>query len=86
MALSRRPTLHGLDVGLAAALTHRVQELVHLLEGQRVVQRLQRVDGGHHGAAFKACSRGGERPGRGEHGKTNKNTNRVAPPLPSLIE
>lgn len=40
-------------MGLAAALTHRVEELVHLLQRERVVQRLQRVDRGHHGAAFK---------------------------------
>lgn len=51
-----RPTFHGFGVGLAAALTHRVEELVHLLQWQWVVQRLQRVDRGHHGAAFKPCS------------------------------
>lgn len=51
-----RSTFHGLGVGLAAALTHRVEELVHLLQWERVVQRLQRVDRGHHGAAFKPCS------------------------------
>lgn len=44
---------HGLGVRLAAARTHRVEELVHLLQRERVVQRLQRIDGGHHGAAFK---------------------------------
>lgn len=43
--------------GISSTLTHSTQELVNLLEGQRVVQRLQRVDRGHHGAAFKTCKR-----------------------------
>ena len=51
-----RPTFHCFGVGLTAALTHVVEELVHLLQWERVVQRLQRVDRGHHGAAFKPCS------------------------------
>lgn len=51
-----RPTFHSFGVGLTAALTHVVEELVHLLQWKRVVQRLQRVDRGHHGAAFKPCS------------------------------
>lgn len=49
------PTFHGFGVGLAAALTHRVEKLVHLLQRERVVQRLQWVDRRHHGAAFKTC-------------------------------
>lgn len=43
--------------GISSTLTHSTQELVNLLEGQRVVQRLQWVDRGHHGAAFKTCKR-----------------------------
>lgn len=50
-----RSTFHGLGVGLAAALAHRVEELVHLLQREQVVQRLQLVDGRHHGASFKPC-------------------------------
>ena len=69
MALTRMLTFHGLGVGIAAVLTRGIEELVHLLEGERVVQCLQRVDRGHHGAAFKACM--------GE--ETHKHT--VAPPL-----
>lgn len=55
-SLPGRSTFHGFGVGLAAALTHRLQEFVHLLQRQRVVQRLQRIDGGHHGVAFEPCS------------------------------
>lgn len=55
------PTFHGLGMGLTAALTHGIEELVHLLERERVVQCLQWVDRGHHGAAFIACSRERER-------------------------
>lgn len=46
---------------ISCALAHGAEELVDLFEGQRVVQRLQWVNGGHHGAAFKACSRAEER-------------------------
>lgn len=48
-------TFHGFGLDLTVALTHRVEKLVHLLQGKWVVQRLQRVDGRHHGASFKAC-------------------------------
>lgn len=51
-----REDLHGFGVGRTAALAHRVEKLVHLLQGEQVVQRLQRVDRGHHGAAFESCS------------------------------
>jgi len=72
------PTLHGLGVGLTAALAHRVQELVHLLERQRVVQRLQWVDRGHHRAAFKPCRRAG--------GGTQGTQTQVAPPFHQELE
>lgn len=52
-------TSAGPRVRISGTLAHPAQELVDLLQGQRVVQRLQRVDRGHHGAAFEAC-RGGE--------------------------
>ncbi len=42
-------------VGIFCILTHSRQELVHLLEWEWVVEGLQGVDGGHHGAAFKTC-------------------------------
>lgn len=45
---------------ISSALTHGAEELVDLFQGQRVVQRFQRVNGGHHGAAFEACSRAEE--------------------------
>lgn len=40
------------------ALAHAGEELVDLFQRQRVVQRFQRIDGRHHGAAFEACGRG----------------------------
>lgn len=43
---------------IPGALADSGEELVDLPERQRVVQRLQRVDGGHHGASFEACGRG----------------------------
>lgn len=49
-----RERFHGLGMDLTAALTHCVEKLVHLLQGERVVQRFQWVDRGHHGAAFKS--------------------------------
>lgn len=43
---------------IPCTLTHAGEELVHLFQWQGVVQRFQRVDGGHHGASFEACGRG----------------------------
>lgn len=68
-----RHTFHGLGVGLAAALTHLVEKLVHLFQWQQVVQRLQWVDRGHHGAAFKACST--DRGDRNTAGRTTSPSN-----------
>ena len=51
-------TSGGPRVWIPRALAHTGQELVDLFERQRVVQRFQRIDGGHHGAAFEACGRG----------------------------
>lgn len=42
---------------ISCTLTHGAEELVDLFQGQRVVQRLQWVNWGHHRAAFKSCSR-----------------------------
>lgn len=42
-------------MGVAAAVAHPAEELLHLLQRQRVVQRLQWVDGRDHGAALEAC-------------------------------
>lgn len=53
-------TSGGPRVWVPCALTHCTEELVDLLQGQGVVQCLQRIDGWHHGAAFKSCSRGEE--------------------------
>lgn len=50
-------TFEPLELRLAPVLTQRREELVHLLEGQWVVQCLQWIDGGHQGATFKPCSR-----------------------------
>lgn len=50
-------TFEPLELCLAPVLTQCREELVHLLEGQWVVQRLQWIDGGHQGATFKPCSR-----------------------------
>ncbi len=49
-------TFEPLELCLAYVLTHCGEELVHLLEGQRVVQCLQWIDGGHQGATFKPCT------------------------------
>src|SRR4029434_6203627 len=51
-------TLQSPGVSVLHVRTDGGEELVHLLERERVVERLQRVDGGNHGAAFKSCSQG----------------------------
>lgn len=48
-------TSGGPRVRIPRAVAHAGEELVDLFQRQRVVQRLQRIDGGHHGAAFEAC-------------------------------
>lgn len=58
MNLSSVLTSGGPRVWIPRAQAHTGEELVDLFERQRVVQRFQRVDGGHHGAAFEACGRG----------------------------
>ena len=73
-------------------LAHSGEELVDLFERQGVVQRLQRIDGGHHGAAFKACGRGETRrprahqpsatPALRKRSRQNHSANTTAP-LPS---
>lgn len=50
-------TFEPLELCLTPVLAQRREELVHLLEGQWVVQCLQWIDGGHQGATFKPCSR-----------------------------
>lgn len=59
-------TSGGPGVCVPCALTHGGEELVDLFQREAVVQRLQGIDGGHHGAALKACSRG-EKPGPQVH-------------------
>ncbi len=58
MSLCLFPTSGSPCVWVSGALAHAGKELVDLFQRQRVVQRFQRVDGGHHGAAFEACGRG----------------------------
>lgn len=53
---SIRPlTFEPLELGLTPVLAQRCEELIYLLEGQRVVQCLQWIDGRHQGATFKPC-------------------------------
>lgn len=58
---------------ISCALTDGAEELVDLFEGQRVVQRFQWINGGHHGAAFKACSRAEGRPSPEAHQEARRN-------------
>lgn len=54
-APSQGVTCAGPRLGVGAAPRQSGQEIADLAKGEAVVQRLQWVDAGHHGAAFKPC-------------------------------
>lgn len=54
-APSQGVTYAGPRLGVGAAPRQSGQEIADLAKGEAVVQCLQWVDAGHHGAAFKPC-------------------------------
>lgn len=54
-APSQGVTCAGSRLRVGAAPGQSGQEIADLAKGEAVVQRLQWVDAGHHGAAFKPC-------------------------------